>query len=171
MAASNVAAQRRVAATLQPDNQQPEDTTRQRAAAAAVSPPAQATPPAKRPHISKRVTFKHLPAGFEQGAEPIGAVRETANGKAGTRPLVDVVYPPDSKPGSRISDSLKSLPDGNKTNKPSRRWTAPDHLTAEAYARKHGYMKDGAPRPAPARATPHARAPTEAQPPCPRRPT
>ena len=104
MAASNAAPRKRLAATVQPDNRQPEDPAR--VAAAAGSPPAQATAPAKRPKGATRPAFKHLPPGFSVGKEPIGAVRETVTGKAGTRPLAFLVYPPDSKPGSRVEDSI-----------------------------------------------------------------
>ena len=104
MAASNAAPRKRLAATVQPDNRQPEDPAR--VAAAAGSPPAQATAPAKRPKGATRPAFKHLPPGFSVGKEPIGAVRETVTGKAGTRPLAGLVYPPDSKPGSRVEDSI-----------------------------------------------------------------
>ena len=143
MAASNARPKRPMNGNEQTDNGQPGLTPQHAAAGVAVSPPATATPPAKRAHRATREAFKYLPPGFEVGKEPIGAVRITEEGKEGTRPLVEVLYPPSAKPGTRISDNLKGnvMPNGNKCNKPSKTWTASDQSTAEDYARKHGYTK------------------------------
>jgi hypothetical protein len=100
--------------------------------------------PQARAHTATRQAFNYLPAGFEVGKEPIGDVRRTAEGNEGTlkgtRPLVDVLFPPSAKPGTRISDHLTGniMPNGNKCNQPSKTWTASDQSTAEDYALKHG---------------------------------
>mgnify|MGYP006903331581 CR=1 FL=1 len=72
-------------ATEQPDAGRPQQ---QGAAAGAAGSPAQATPPPKRAHVATRPKFMYLPAGFEVGKEPIGDVRTTVDGNAGTVPLV-----------------------------------------------------------------------------------
>ena len=118
----------------------------QQGAAGAAGSPAQATPPPKRAHVATRPKFMYLPAGFEVGKEPIGDVRTTVDGNAGTRPLSDVLYPPGAKPGSRVDDSLtgSKMPDGTSCNKPSKTWTRSDQATAEYYAREHGYTMGSA---------------------------
>ena len=114
------------------------------AAAGAHSPP-EGEPPTKRAHRRTVPELKNLPAGYQAGRTDFLSASDSTRGRKGVR----VVWPPAPDGGlpgnARFYDSLKgtSLPDGNKTHRFTKQWTAKEHLYAVEYSRQNSYTKAG----------------------------